>query len=236
MRSANMPDAGTDMDQPDPAAEADAAARSELGTRFHRTWARLRAHDPATIYRVLTRFYGQKHRHYHTLAHVDDCLREADAFQAAQPDFLPAEMWLAIELALWFHDVIHQPRADDNEERSADLFEAIASAAKVPGAFTASVRRLVLATKIDTPSPTTAEQVIIDCDLASLGYPPATFRRSAVAIRKEHNFVPNEEFAETRRGALLRLSRRPSIFRTDFMRHRYEPQARANLAAALARL
>lgn len=223
-------------DQQGAAAEDDATAQTDLGARFQRTWARLHGPDPAAIYRVLTRFYGQPHRHYHTLAHVEDCLREADAFQAAEPAFLSAEMWHAVELALWFHDVIHQPGAQDNEERSADVFDAIASAAMVPPSFIAAVRRLILATKIDTPSPTTEEQVIIDCDLSSLGYAPAVFRRSGVAIRKEYGFVPDKDFATTRRETFLRLSQRPGIFRTEFMRQRYEQQARANLTAALAAL
>jgi predicted metal-dependent HD superfamily phosphohydrolase len=98
------------------------------------------------------------------------------------------------------------------------------------------VQRLILATKIDTPSPTAEEQVIIDCDLSSLGYAPAVFRRSGVAIRKEYDFVPEKDFAATRRATFLRLSQRPGIFRTDFMRQRYEQQARANLTAALAAL
>ena len=224
------------MAAPDQPGATAVVAQTELGARFQRTWARLRDHDPTAIYRVLARFYGQPHRHYHTLAHVEDCLREADAFQAAQPAFLPAEMWHAVELALWFHDVIHQPRADDNEERSADIFEAIASAAMVPPAFIATVRRLILATKVDTPSPTAEEQVIIDCDLSSLGYAPAVFQRSGVAIRREYGFVPDKDFAETRRATFLRLSQRPGVFRTDFMRDRYEQQARANLTAALAAL
>lgn len=223
-------------DQRSTATDGDAAAHTDLGGRFERTWARLHGHDPAAIYRVLTRFYGQPHRHYHTLAHVDDCLREADVFQAAEPAFLTAEMWCAVELALWFHDVIHQPRAEDNEERSADVFDAIASAAMVPPPFIAAVRRLILATKLDSPSPTVEEQVIIDCDLSSLGYAPALFRRSGVAIRKEYGFVSDEDFAETRRATFLRLSQRPGIFRTEFMRQRYEQQARANLAAALDHL
>ncbi|HEX6843013.1 MAG TPA: hypothetical protein VF113_15865 [Stellaceae bacterium] len=223
-------------DQRSTATDGDAAAHTELGRRFAQTWARLHGHDPAAIYRVLTRFYGQPHRHYHTLAHVDDCLREADVFQAAEPAFLTAEMWCAVELALWFHDVIHQPRAEDNEERSADVFDAIASAAMVPPPFIAAVRRLILATKLDSPSPTVEEQVIIDCDLSSLGYAPALFRRSGVAIRKEYGFVSDEDFAETRRATFLRLSQRPGIFRTEFMRQRYEQQARANLAAALDHL
>jgi len=221
------------MALPDQPIAAAVAPQTDPGARFQRAWARVHDHDPAAIYRVLARFYGQPHRHYHTLAHVEDCLREADAFRAAEPTFLSEEMWHAVELALWFHDVIHQPGADDNEERSADVFDAIASAAMVPPPFIAAVRRLILATKIDTPSPTAEEQVIIDCDLASLGYAPAIFRRSGIAIRKEYGFVPDREFAETRRTTFLRLSERPGIFRTEFMRLRYERQARVNLTAAL---
>src|SRR5690242_13079261 len=192
------------MALPDQPIAAAVAPQTDPGARFQRAWARVHDHDPAAIYRVLTRFYGQPHRHYHTLAHVEDCLREADAFQAAEPAFLSPEMWHAVELALWFHDVIHQPRAEDNEERSADVFDAIASAAIVPPPFVAAVRRLILATKLDSPSPTVEEQVIIDCDLSSLGYAPALFRRSGVAIRKEYGFVSDKDFAETRRATFLR--------------------------------
>jgi predicted metal-dependent HD superfamily phosphohydrolase len=223
-------------DQSSTAAEGSAAALAALGARFCRSWARLHGHDPVAIYRFLTRFYGQRHRHYHTLAHVADCLREVDAFQTAHPAFLSAEMWHAVELALWFHDVIHQPRADDNEERSADIFEAIGIEAMSPAPFIASVRRLILATKTDTPSPTAEERVIVDCDLASLGYAPEIFRRSGLAIRNEYGFLSDNDFAETRRAAFLSLRQRPVIFRTEFMRLRYEQQAQANLTAALERL
>jgi predicted metal-dependent HD superfamily phosphohydrolase len=208
-------------------------AAARLGPRFERSWADLNGHDAVTIYRVLTRFYGQQHRHYHTLTHVEDCLREFDAFQAAHPTFLSGEMWHAVELALWFHDVIHEPRAGDNEERSADIFEAIAAEAMFPTHVTSCVRRLILATKIDTPSPTAEEQVTIDCDLASLGYAPEIFKRSGAAIRNEYGFLPDGDFTETRRAAFLPLSQRPRIYRTEFMRLRYERQARLNLAAAL---
>ncbi len=225
-------------DQPQEIPENDAAGSSaaRLRPRFHRSWADLNGHHPVTIYSVLTRFYGQQHRHYHTLAHVEDCFREFDAFQAAHPAFLSDEMWHAAELALWFHDVIHEPRAGDNEERSADFFEAVATEAMFPSDFIACVRRLILATKIDTPSPAAEEQVTIDCDLASLGYAPEIFKRSGAAIRNEYGFLPERDFAETRRAAFLRLSQRPRIFQTEFMRLRYERQARANLAAALGGL
>lgn len=204
-----------------------------LGSRFRRLWSALGGNNGPAIYGVLARFYGQQHRYYHTLTHIEDCLRQFDALHAAHSTLLAPRRWNAVELALWFHDVVYEPRAHDNEERSADVLEAVAAGAMFPPRFIAAVRQLILATKNDAPYPTADGQVMLDCDLASLGYAPPLFRRSSTAIRREYAFLPNEDFAETRRTAFLRLSQRPSIFHTEFMRHRYEQQARANLADVL---
>ena len=58
--------------------------------------------------------YSEKHRHYHTIKHIDHCLRELDGAKSLAHD--PAE----VELALWFHDAIYDPHSSKNEERSAD--------------------------------------------------------------------------------------------------------------------
>ncbi len=204
--------------------------------RFRRLWSGLRGRNAFAIHGVLTRFYGQQHRHYHTLAHIGDCLGELDRLRAAHPGLLPPRKWDAVELALWFHDVIYQPDAGDNEERSADLFKAIASASVFPPRFIAIVRDLILATAGDAPAATHERRIMLDCDLASLGYAPQRFSGSSAAIRREYGFLADADFARTRRKALLGLSRRPSIFHTEFMRLRYERQARANIADAIESL
>lgn len=59
--------------------------------------------------------YAKPERHYHNGRHVRECLREFEPVRhlAIEP--------AAVELALWFHDAVCDPRANDNEHRSAGL-------------------------------------------------------------------------------------------------------------------
>src|SRR3954465_15774143 len=65
-------------------------------------------------YEALVAAYSQKHRRYHTTAHIEYCLSEFDKARALANE--PAE----VEIALWFHDAIYDPYASGNEEKSAD--------------------------------------------------------------------------------------------------------------------
>src|SRR5215471_11669866 len=84
--------------------------------RWQKLWqAAGAAGDASAWYQRLTHAYAEPQRHYHNQQHIAECLAEFDAARqlAKQPD--------AVELALWFHDAVYDPRAPDNEERSAAL-------------------------------------------------------------------------------------------------------------------
>ena len=72
--------------------------------------------DPDHTWQQLATHYSEHHRHYHTLDHIAACLGWLDHYRHL------AEDPLCLELALWAHDVIYDPRAADNEARSADWF------------------------------------------------------------------------------------------------------------------
>jgi len=74
-----------------------------------------RSEAAAQWYDRLLELYSEPHRHYHNAQHITDCLKEFDSVRDA------AQEPLAVELAIWFHDAIYNPRAGDNEERSAEL-------------------------------------------------------------------------------------------------------------------
>src|SRR5205823_640248 len=55
--------------------------------------------------------YTAPDRHYHDIGHIISCLRELDGVRRL------ARNPVALELAIWFHDVIYDGRQQDNEER-----------------------------------------------------------------------------------------------------------------------
>jgi len=73
------------------------------------------ADNPALerVYDDLVERYSEPHRHYHDLRHVSRCLMELDEARSQ------ADNPFEVELAIWFHDAVYDPRRSDNEEASA---------------------------------------------------------------------------------------------------------------------
>ena len=58
--------------------------------------------------------YQEKHRAYHNLEHVNDCLNQLDNFESEITDKH------IIEMAIWYHDIIYNPYGKNNELKSAE--------------------------------------------------------------------------------------------------------------------
>ena len=65
-------------------------------------------------YERLRSAYAEKHRHYHTSAHIESCLALFDEHRSA------AQAPENVECAIWFHDAVYNPMRTDNERRSAE--------------------------------------------------------------------------------------------------------------------
>jgi predicted metal-dependent HD superfamily phosphohydrolase len=152
--------------------------------RWSQLWlAAAKNTPPVGSYQHLVAMYAEPHRHYHNLHHIADCLGEFDRVRhlAREP--------LAVELAIWFHDAVYDPRAGNNEEQSADLAQAWLGEAHAGSALRDAVSRLVLATKKHDASLHVDAALLVDVDLSILGQPPDRFWHYEEQIRAEYAWV-----------------------------------------------
>ena len=169
--------------------------------------------------------YSEPGRHYHDARHVLACLKSLDSY--------PGKIGNAnaIELAIWFHDSIYDPKASDNEARSAEHFrkefQPFASGIE-------KVETLILATRHTDSSPESADAALItDIDLGILGAPAARYRMYAEDIRREYQHVEEETYRAGRSQVLKSFLARKTIYNTRHFRKLLETQARENILTEL---
>jgi predicted metal-dependent HD superfamily phosphohydrolase len=206
-----------------------AAGTGTLSSRFQALCARIGSPSEA-LFAPLVAAYQQPGRHYHDLQHIAHCLAELDRVRdrARQAD--------AVELAIWYHDVVYDTRAGDNEAESAELAAAALASAGVASTVISTVHDLILATRHTCEPQSEDEALLMDIDLAILGSPDELFDRYESAIRQEYAWVPEPLFRSKRAAILRGFLARPTLFHTPDFRERLEQKARANLARSVARL
>ena len=194
--------------------------------RFRSVWHRCLLNpsndESDVIYRQLIDAYSEPQRRYHTLLHLERCLLLLDKIR---PELQIPE---ALELAIWFHDVVYQPGAVDNEQRSADQFMATTN-----GVFDVTVRntvyRHIMATRHDgSEVDNTDTKFLLDIDLASFGSPWAEFISDSDNLRLELKDLSDEEFYQKQAAFQDKLFAQPRFFKSDYFYDKYETQARQN--------
>jgi predicted metal-dependent HD superfamily phosphohydrolase len=194
-------------------------------------WHQLGAPKPdEALYRRMIASWSEQHRHYHTLEHLRECLAQLESVRASAQH--PAE----IELALWFHDAVYDPRRDDNEERSANWARSSVLQAGLPDTVANRVQALVMATGHDAAPQDADMQLTADIDLSILGADPQRYDEFESQVRAEYAHVPHEQFRAARRRILSGFLARPRIYGTEHFHATREARARENLRRAIARL
>ena len=200
-----------------------------LAVRFAALWKRCTDTDSdrATVWEALYQRYTEDHRCYHTLEHVAHCLLEFDraAGRIGEND--------AVELAIWFHDIIYEPDCKDNEAASADFFRTVARPV-MDANLVELVCQLILATVHADEPLCGAPAYIVDIDLSSFGLPWDDFLRDSNNLRREGSAIPDAEFYRNKAGFLNALLQRRYIFNTEFFREAHERKARQNIERYLA--
>ena len=183
---------------------------------------------------VLYPRYTEAHRRYHDLTHIAACLDMFDRF-------VPAGVAnrSAIELAIWFHDVVYDTRRSDNEARSRLLMLNVCG----PGWDAEQVRVAYRMIGLTTHTPREQgndipdeDKYLLDVDLSILGADEEAFGRYEQGIREEYGWVPENVYRVRRAKVLRTFMEREHVFETPVFRSTFEATARANLARSLTSL
>jgi predicted metal-dependent HD superfamily phosphohydrolase len=186
--------------------------------------------NPQPAFDHLVQAYAEPQRAYHTLEHIRDCLAQFDQVS------MLAERPVEVETALWLHDVVYDPRASDNEERSAGWAENVLGRHGAPAVVIERICDLILATKHRAAPAGGDTTLLADIDLSILGRDVKTFERYERQIRQEYRFVPEQAFRQGRAKILETFLEREFIYQVFFFRERYEARARENLSGSISRL
>lgn len=188
------------------------------------------APESADVHSALAAAYSESHRHYHSGRHIDDCLARLD--EASSIVMVSKE----VEAALWFHDAVYEPASTDNELKSAEWARSFLYSIGASDESCARVFAYILATEHKADALTGDACVVVDIDLSILGREPDEYDRYERAIRQEYEWMPWSLYRRKRTEVLESFLHRPSIYRTEHFRNRYESQAKGNIRSAIEEL
>ena len=176
--------------------------------------------------------YGEPHRRYHTMTHIEDCLAQVGASTDMDED-----QRSVLNAAIWFHDAIYDPARHDNEAESAKLAADRLAADGVAPALIDEVVRLILLTAGHSVQADDAIGArLVSIDLSILGANTTRYDAYARAIREEYAHVPEPLYRAGRAAIMGRFLDSPRLFADPVWAERYEAPARANIRREIAAL
>jgi len=182
------------------------------------------------VYDKLVAAYGEAHRSYHTLQHIDACLHHLDA--VAELADRPHE----IEMALWFHDAIYNPFSGTNEQDSAKWAREFLKQGEIANDSIKRIYALIMVTRNHTNTSEVDTGLMLDIDLSILGAPPEIYDQFEKNIRKEYRRVPGFIFRKKRKEILQSFLDSTQIYNRPYFSDMLEAQAKENLSRTIAAL
>ncbi|MBP9669413.1 MAG: N-methyl-D-aspartate receptor NMDAR2C subunit [Candidatus Pacebacteria bacterium] len=178
----------------------------------------------AAYQRVVGRYKANRLA-YHNLAHLYFC------FTALEQYSYMADDHTVVQAAIWYHDVIYDPKRSDNEAQSAAMAAEDLPHLRIQGEPIDAqvVQGLILATKHTSAPEGKNARLLVDIDLAILGTDDRKYQRYARAIRSEYSWVSEDDYRKGRAKVLQSFLDRTFIFSTEPFQAQYEARARCNL-------
>lgn len=183
-----------------------------------------------SAYGQLVAAYGSEGRYYHTLTHIRNMISSAFTHEALIQD---KDAFL---FAIFFHDIVYDATAKDNEEKSARAAVDFLQKINFWEEELVTVAQMILATKTHTPGDMPDTAMLLDIDLEVLGADAATYRTYSEQIRKEYAMYPDEVYNPGRKKVLEHFLEKPFIYATAAFREQLEIPARTNIENEIATL
>lgn len=172
--------------------------------------------------------YSASYRFYHNIDHIFEMLDSFDSIKHL------VEYPIDMELAIFYHDFIYDPKNSHNEESSV-ISMAIYTGLNY--SKYARARNLILATRhIPGADLSNDEKWIVDLDLMIFGVNREDFYKYCNAIRDEYSHVDEETYRYERKKFLLGMINRENIYNTQYMRYKFGRAAVENINWAIKEL
>lgn len=177
-----------------------------------------------SYYDTIIGYYSLEDKYYHNLKHIQNLLKYLNDFELDFNDKL------MLELSIWFHDIIYDPKSINNEFYSAIYFDDFI---RNSGNFDAYhiindiIYNIILSTKHDNSAKTRLEKIMCDIDLRELA--EDWYIDNSYKIKKEYSHLSNEEWKRGRIDFINKFLNKDRIYLTDEYYNLYETKARLNL-------
>lgn len=184
-------------------------------------------HLAGNLWEEISSAYGLKERYYHNLVHIEYLIDHAFSYRADLDDFD------TVLFSIFYHDIVYDPKRDDNEERSAQLARQRLGSIHLQKEKIIRCEQQILATKDHLGIGEKDCDYFLDFDLAILGEEPQRFRSHSENIRKEYSHLNDAVFARSRKQVLEGFLAMDRIYKTTPFYEKYEARARRNIKAEI---
>lgn len=203
----------------------------DLPLELAEVWLRWVSADETPLEGLLAR-YRERHRRYHTTAHVAHVLHDVEVL-ATEESVTDIGSTVA---AAFYHDAVYEPRYPANERASARLATRDLTQLGWDEHHVGSVVTMIEATQDHLDPPDIDTAVLFDADLAILGARPTDYEAYSKAVRAEYRYLDEEEWTTGRALVLRSFLDRNAIYATRTGAALWEEAARRNLQTELESL
>ena len=169
-------------------------------------------------------------RYYHTLKHLANIDKERQNIKLSFEDNA------IFQFATYYHDIVYDIEAKDNEEQSATIAQERLNQIGVPNYLIDEICKLITLTKTHAKTDKLTYAYFLDADLAILGSSAIEYRQYIKQVRQEYQVYSDEIYYRGRQKVLKNFIKKEEIYQTECFRKRYGKQAQLNIKWELERI